>query len=152
MGRSADTESDFPFIEISLEDDITTVVGANESGKSHLLSAISKVLTGQGIPEFDNATSTYSRTDLCHYTSPRSKNAEDWPNIGLQFKDITQEELQAVGNAIGQQSLGKTSDSTPYVFTLVIAPDNEDTEAYVYLNGAEARIELDKTKLTELRR
>jgi predicted ATP-dependent endonuclease of OLD family len=151
LGRSAETESDFPFIEISLEDDITTVVGANESGKSHLLSAISKVLTGQGIPEFDNATSTYSRTDLCHYTSPRSKNAEDWPNIGLQFKDITQEELQAVGNAIGQPSLGKTTASPSYVFTLVIAPDNDGTEAYVYLNDAEGRIELDNTKLTELR-
>ena len=32
--------ADYPFIEISLEDDITTIVGGNESGKSHLLSAI----------------------------------------------------------------------------------------------------------------
>lgn len=75
LGRPADDDDAFPFIEIPLEDDITTVVGANESGKSHLLSAISKVLTGKGIPDSKGKPGQYSRTDLCHYTSPRSKNA-----------------------------------------------------------------------------
>jgi predicted ATPase len=43
---SGGREEIYPFIEIPLEPDITTVVGANESGKSHLLGAISKVITG----------------------------------------------------------------------------------------------------------
>jgi len=38
------------FVEIPVRDSITTIVGANESGKSHLLSAISKVIRGAGIP------------------------------------------------------------------------------------------------------
>jgi hypothetical protein len=38
---------EFPFIEIPIED-ITTIVGANESGKSHLLNAITKVIRGTG--------------------------------------------------------------------------------------------------------
>ena len=38
-----------PHVRIDLEDDITAVVGANESGKSHLLDAIRIVLTGEGL-------------------------------------------------------------------------------------------------------
>ncbi len=151
IGQWAESESDFPFIEISLEDDITTVVGANESGKSHLLCAISKVLTGQGIPEIHNEASPYSRTDLCHYTSPRSKNAEDWPNIGLQFKDLSQNELKAIGEAIGQASLGKTPPSASFRITLIIAPDNNGTEAHVFVDESDTAVPLDKQKLAALR-
>src|SRR4051812_36359111 len=81
LSRETEDENDFPFIEIPLEPDVTTIVGANESGKSHLLSAISKVITGNGIPDGFGEGRAFSRTDLCHYTSPRSKNAEDWPNV-----------------------------------------------------------------------
>lgn len=73
------TESDLPFIEIPLEGDITTVVGANESGKSHLLSAISKVITSHGLKDAHGHSRSFSRTDLCHYSSIRSKNADAWP-------------------------------------------------------------------------
>ena len=51
LGLPSASDSDLPFIEISLESDITTIVGANESGKSHLLSAISKVVNGTGLPD-----------------------------------------------------------------------------------------------------
>lgn len=37
----------YPYVEIPIDNKITTVVGANESGKSHLLSAIEKALTGR---------------------------------------------------------------------------------------------------------
>lgn len=40
---------DYPFVRVRLEQDITTVVGANESGKSQLLDAIKCGLTGEGI-------------------------------------------------------------------------------------------------------
>lgn len=151
LGRDAQSEHDFPFIEISLEDDITTVVGANESGKSHLLAAISKVLTGQGIPDVNGNAGPYSRTDLCHYTSPRSKNAEDWPHIGLQFKNISPGELKQIGDAIGQASLGKATPGTGYRITLIIAPDNNGVEGHLYADDSDTPITLDKGKLAKLR-
>jgi len=152
LGRSTQNEADFPFIEIPLEDDITTVVGANESGKSHLLSAISKVITGKGIPDEDGRSGDFSRTDLCHYTSQRSKNAEDWPNVGLQFQAVTQADLQAVGKVIDQSALGKTAPADSYCLTLVLAPDNAGAEAYLFLDTDEKPVGLDAAKLAALRK
>ncbi len=43
----------YPFVKVSLEDGVTTVVGANESGKSQLLSAIEMALTGKNIRRSD---------------------------------------------------------------------------------------------------
>lgn len=151
LGRSAQSEDDFPFIEVSLEDDITTIVGANESGKSHLLSAVSKVITGHGIPEGNGNTSEYSRTDLCHYTSPRSKNAEDWPNIGLQFRDMSQADLDAISKAVEHPALGKLKPDAAAVLTLILAPDNDGTVAYLYPSDSATSIQLDKAKLATLR-
>lgn len=42
-----------PHVRIPIEPDITAVVGANESGKTHLLDAIKIVLTGQGLLQRD---------------------------------------------------------------------------------------------------
>lgn len=134
LTRPADEEDVFRFIEISLEDDITTIVGGNESGKSHLLSAISQVLIGKGIPSAEARGGKYSRTDLCHYTSPRSKNAEDWPHIGLQFDEATADEIKNVLSAAGV-SPARVSDSSQ--FTLILAPDNAETVAYLYIGTAE---------------
>jgi predicted ATPase len=150
--RPTEDETDFPFIEIPLEDDITTVVGANESGKSHLLSAISKVITGTGIPDASGKKGRFSRTDLCHYTSQRSKNAEDWPNIGLQFRSVTQADLQAIGRAIDQSGLGKSAPHDGYQFTLVLAPDNSETQAFLYLDDDDKPVRLDASKLEAVRK
>src|SRR4051794_36107129 len=49
----------YPFVRIPMETDITTVVGANESGKSQTLSAIKCLLTGEGI----------ERKDFCRYST-----------------------------------------------------------------------------------
>lgn len=151
LARDTDSEEDFPFIEIPLEGDITTIVGANESGKSHLLSAISKVITGHGIPEGDGETSPFSRTDLCHYTSPRSKNAVDWPNVGLQFTDLSAEEMKKIANAIEQPSLAKASLDPSYTLTLVIAPNIGQTAAHIFPDGSEPSHQLNEAQLTALR-
>lgn len=42
-----------PHVRIPLEPDITAVVGANESGKTHLLDAITILLTGKGLLKRD---------------------------------------------------------------------------------------------------
>ena len=48
----------YPYVNIPIDSKITNVVGANESGKSHLLSAIEKGISGQGI----------ERHDFCRYS------------------------------------------------------------------------------------
>ena len=151
LGRLADDDDAFPFIEIPLEDDITTVVGANESGKSHLLSAISKVLTGKGIPDAKGNPGKYSRTDLCHYTEPRSKNAEDWPHIGLQFRAVTQEDLKALGDAVGNASVASKVPIETYRLTLILAPDNGGTVAHLYFDN-DSPVSLDAAKLLAVRK
>jgi len=150
LGRLADDDDAFPFIEIPFEDDITTVVGANESGKSHLLSAVSKVLTGKGIPDAKGKPGKYSRTDLCHYTSPRSKNAEDWPHIGLQFRAVSQEDLKSLGDAIGNASIASKVPGESYRLTLILAPDNGGTVAHLYLDN-DSPVSLDEAKLKAVR-
>jgi predicted ATP-dependent endonuclease of OLD family len=49
----------YPYIEVPLDPTITTIVGANESGKSHLLSAIEKAISGNNI----------ERSDFCRYSN-----------------------------------------------------------------------------------
>ncbi len=66
----------YPFVRIRLNPEITTVVGANESGKSQLLEAIKCALTGDGI----------DRADFCRYSPFFVKGAELMvPEFGLQF-------------------------------------------------------------------
>lgn len=151
LSRDTDSEDDYPFIEIPLTDDITTIVGANESGKSHLLSAISKVLTGKGIPDGFGSGSDFSRTDLCHYTSPRSKTASDWPNVGLQFSQLSQSEMKAIGDAAGNEKLSKIKPTPDTRLTLVIAP-NPQQKVWAHLFLADDHVKLDKSQLEEVRK
>jgi predicted ATPase len=68
----------YPFVRIELEPTITTVVGANESGKSHLLDAIEKVITGQGI----------EMADFCRYSHFFSveRGQRRSPDFGCEFE------------------------------------------------------------------
>lgn len=67
-----------PYVRIDLESDITAVVGANESGKSHLLDAIYIVLTGEG----------HSQNDFCRYSTLFSveKGQRQFPEVGAVFE------------------------------------------------------------------
>jgi len=49
----------WPFISVPLDRVMTAIVGANESGKSHLIHAIVCALTGEGI----------DRRDFCRYSA-----------------------------------------------------------------------------------
>ncbi len=140
--------ADDPFIEIPIEDDITTLVGANESGKSHLLSAIAKVITGQGIPE----NGEYSRTDVCHYAALRSKNADLWPNIGLELIPSGQDELEELLRAAGVPSVDRGTDETMPRITIILAPDGEQRAACLYLDAAGPEFPLDENSLGKVRK
>ena len=150
LSCESENESDYPFIEIPLEHDVSTIVGANESGKSHLLCAISQVITGKGIPDGFGDGRDFSRTDLCHYTSPRSKNATDWPNIGLQFTDLSKNELKAIGEAAGNEIIAKHTPTSETLLTLVLAPNaGTSTAAYLFLEGNQ--VNLDDAQLSKVR-
>jgi len=43
----------YPYVRIPIDEKLTTIVGANESGKSHLLSAIEKGISGKDIQSHD---------------------------------------------------------------------------------------------------
>ncbi len=92
----------FPFVEIPVDRQVTTVVGANESGKSHLLSAISKVFTGKGVG--DEADLEYAVQDICRYCAFEGLDQDIWPNIGVEFTFEDHQEysgfLKAVGLAV----------------------------------------------------
>ncbi len=85
--------SPYPYLRIALDREVTTVVGANESGKSHLLSAIEKGLTGEGI----------EREDFCRYS--QFFTVEDGmtrsPEFGFEFVDLQPADTQAVLDACG---------------------------------------------------
>lgn len=82
LGLNGDTDS-YRFVEIPIHNSITTIVGANESGKSHLLSAISKVITGVGIPD-DREESRFDVTDLCHLRIPASQSEARGSSFGFR--------------------------------------------------------------------
>jgi predicted ATPase len=74
----------YPYIEVPIDSKITTVVGANESGKSHLLSAIEKSISGEGI----------KRSDFCRYSSffTVRQNELKYPDFGTEWSTLSKVE------------------------------------------------------------
>ena len=147
--------ADFGFIEIPLEADITTIVGANESGKSHLLDAVCKVLTGEGNDDRPASADekAFSVTDLCHFASVRSKDSDVWPNIGLRFSDVSEGEARAILNtvvAVADATSVETIRASGFV--LILAPTSEDlTTVQAYLYFGDQSLGLVGDKLAQLR-
>lgn len=87
----------FPFIRIRIDPVVTAVVGANESGKSHLIGAIKAALTGAGFDE----------RDFCRYSTLFSAEAgkRRVPDFGLTLK-LDADDLQALSDVgLEQQAL-----------------------------------------------
>ncbi|MCM3846316.1 ATP-binding protein [Pseudonocardia sp. DR1-2] len=78
-----------PHVRVRLEDDITAVVGANESGKSHLLDAINIALTGK----------EHSQRDFCRYSNLFSVETGQrlYPEIGARL-EIAEADAAAIAN------------------------------------------------------
>lgn len=80
----------FPFVRIPLEPDVTTIVGANEAGKSQLLYAIEALLTGCG----------FAKQDFCRYSTEFNEDdAPLLPEFGGEFTDLNEEEQAALAGA-----------------------------------------------------
>lgn len=81
----------FPLIRIALDPVITAVVGANESGKSHLIGAIKAALTG----------TAFDHRDFCRYSTLFSaehgkRRVPDF-GLGLELDDEDAEALAGLG-------------------------------------------------------
>ena len=78
----------FPYVRIALEPSITTIVGANESGKSHLLDAIEKLITGKEI----------QRGDFCRYSHFFSvqHGKRRLPDFAGDFELCTENDIELV--------------------------------------------------------
>jgi predicted ATPase len=76
----------YPYIEVPIEANITTIVGANESGKSHLLSAIEKAISGSNI----------ERSDFCRYSHlfTVQQNELKYPDFGTEWCDLSEREKE----------------------------------------------------------
>ncbi|MEU3290428.1 AAA family ATPase [Streptomyces longwoodensis] len=84
----------YPFVKVPLEEGVTTVVGANESGKSQLLAAIQRALTGRHI----------ERGDFCRYSQFFAVNkAMAYPDFGLRFERLQPSDRDAVLQACGKR-------------------------------------------------
>lgn len=92
----ATPEGDYPFVRIKLRPGITTIVGANESGKSQALSAIEAALTGKG----------FERSDFCRY-SRFFGVAHDivLPEFGVVFADVSDDDVRQIESASGHTDL-----------------------------------------------
>ncbi|MFD2054947.1 AAA family ATPase [Mesorhizobium calcicola] len=83
----------FPYVEVRIDERLTTIVGANESGKSHLLSAIEKAVTGEG----------FARRDLCRYCEFFGVTVDEgcWPHLGVAWVEVTPAEWEAIKEVTG---------------------------------------------------
>ncbi|MDB5538554.1 MAG: ATP-dependent endonuclease of the family-like protein [Devosia sp.] len=122
----------YPYVEVGVEDLITTIVGANESGKSHLLSAVEKAITGEG----------FQQRDLCRY-SPFfnvEKGKTCWPHLGVGWSNVTPPEADLVMAALGETSLSFRNFAMfregPEQLTIYIPNDDGSHTPYPLTGGA----------------
>lgn len=81
----------YPYVRVSIDDKITTVVGENESGKTHLLTAIEKGIRGEGI----------EREDFCRYSQffAVEHGKLKWSDFGFEWAGLSKEEKQQLSTA-----------------------------------------------------
>lgn len=90
-------ESYYPFVKVGLERDITTVVGANESGKSQLIVAVQCLLGDHEIRP----------RDFCRYSQFFGvRRSMRLPEFGGRFTEVTPKERAALIAAVGRNIPG----------------------------------------------
>ena len=83
----------YPYVRVPIDPKVTTVVGANESGKSHLLTAIEKGISGQNI----------EREDFCRYSQffTVELGKMKWPDFGFEWAGLSEVDREHVRLACG---------------------------------------------------
>lgn len=91
---------DYPYISIPLDKEITCIVGANESGKSQLLSAISYAL-GVSIP---------GPSDSCRYSMFFGQDGDlSTAQFGLTLAELTPNDWKSLSGIQGLESISGAS-------------------------------------------
>lgn len=130
--RLPDSGLFYPFVRVPMESAITTVVGANESGKSQLLGAIKCLLTGENIEP----------RDFCRYSQFFTVGGEmKKPEFGGEFSDLSEEQVAALRSIA---SLGESIDIESFHFFRM------NTGAFVYVKNGTDWVEV-KVKATEIK-
>lgn len=133
----------FPFIEIPVDRQITTIVGANESGKSHLLSALAKLFTGFGIG--DDSKNAYAIQDICRYCAFKELDQEIWPYIGVELSFESPEEFTSFCTSAGITP--PSTDTTPSSsFSCTVILNGASPEKYVSLYDSKTGTSLGQCK------
>jgi len=121
----------FPCVEVPLQRQISTIVGANESGKSHLLSAAEKILQGSSTAE--NGREPYEIQHICRYCALDGLEDNAWPNIGLELRFADKNEYDQCLAAFGvtpTSSATQDSDRLLRVFVDGSRPDEQFTSVF----------------------
>jgi hypothetical protein len=110
----------FPYVEMTLDRRITTVVGANESGKSHLLSALSKEFRGHG--NADDADQLYAMQDICRYCAFEELEKNVWPSLGIELTFETADEQATFFKTaeIGSAATNPKPNSSSHRCTIIV--------------------------------
>jgi predicted ATPase len=89
----------YPFVEVPINSKITTVVGANESGKSHLLSAIEKGITGYSTA--GGTENPIASRDMCRYSVffTATRDGLQLPDFGFAWQAEDETDRTAVRRA-----------------------------------------------------
>ncbi|APH44088.1 hypothetical protein BMW26_03255 [Microbacterium sp. 1.5R] len=97
----------YPFVRIPLEKGITTVVGANEAGKTQLLGAIKRLLTGEDIVP----------KDFCRYSDFFAVDKKmALPEFGGELDTLDASDVALVRKTLGLD--GETAVSSFWLFRM----------------------------------
>jgi len=88
----------YPYVRVPLHPKVTTIVGANESGKSHLLSAIKAGLSGEEI----------ERGSFCRYSQFFNVEIDKlrFPDFGFEWTGINSDEQKVVEELVATKLPG----------------------------------------------
>jgi hypothetical protein len=82
----------YPFVRVEMDRGITPVVGENEAGKSQLIGAVKRLLTGDGIVA----------NEFCRYSDFLKVDGQMLlPEFGAEFTDLSDDEKQTVRTLAG---------------------------------------------------
>ena len=92
--KEANYEKWKPWVQVPIHMPITTIVGANESGKSHLLDSVIKCLKGDKLES----------EDVCRYSDEFDIGNMGYAKIGLIFKDISENILSLINKYLDKSN------------------------------------------------
>lgn len=126
----------YPFVRVALEPSITTVVGSNEAGKSHLLDAIEILINGEAIP----------RSAFCRYSQFFSVEAGKvrTPDLGGEF-ELQDDDVAPTNALLGlKDSAGVSAGQTFHLFRI------NGEAPQIYIRGSKDAIALKEADAKQL--